>query len=723
MKGKSSLKLTAILLVMAGLIAVVVFGIGSQQHLGLVNIRQGLDLQGGVSILYEADIPSPSSEDMAAANDLLRNRLDSRGYTEATTAQEGARQIRVDIPGVENAEEAVAQIGATAMLAFTDEIGNVLLTGAHVSRASAAVQQTGHGVPEVVVNLEFNSEGTRLFADATRNNLGRPIMIWMDDEMISSPIVNSVISDGTAVITGNFTSETANLLATQIRQGSLPFGLTVESMNLVGARLGADALRTSVIAGIVGIILLLLFLLFFYRTLGIAADLALILDGTLFLLIISGLGITMSLPGIAGLILSIGMATDANIVIFERIREEVASGKTLRAAMRTGYRRALPAILDSNITTLIAGIVLFWMGTGPIMGFAQMLIIGIILSMFTSLVVGRIVVGCLVDMGVIKPSHILNQKQKDALEAANGREVEPDVTEYPIVQNRKKYFVISAAIVAIGIAFAVIHHVNGNGFFDLDVEFSGGTSFTIDIGQPFQNSEIEDIVRNVTGESAPQVQAILGTDEVLIRTTQVDPAIRVALVDAFTERFSLTIDAFTYSDVSPAVSAAMRRSALLAIVLASVGMLVYISLRFRDVRKGASAVFAQLHDAVIVLCVYMIFRVPLNYAFIAVMLTTIGYSINATIIIFDRIRENRVRMPKVGDESLINVSVTQTLRRTLFSTLSSFMVVLVLWIIGVPAIREFTLPIMVGLLFGAYSSVFLSGSAWYMLKRGKKEQA
>ena len=721
MKGKSTLTFSGILLVMAALIAIIIVGIGSEQHLGIVNIRQGLDLQGGVSILYEADIPNPTSADMDAANNLLRNRLDARGYTEATTAQEGARQIRVDIPGVADAEEAVAQIGATAMLAFTDQLGNVLLTGANVARANATVAPNHAGVPEVVVNLEFDSEGTRLFAEATRANLGSPIMIWMDDEMISSPTVQAIITDGTAIISGNFTNESANMLATQIRQGSLPFALSVESMNLVGARLGADALRTSVIAGIIGIIFLLIFLLAAYRTLGIAADIALILDGTLFLLIISGLGITMSLPGIAGLILSIGMATDANIVIFERIREEVASGKTLRSAMRTGYRRALPAVLDSNITTLIAGIVLFQMGTGPIMGFAQMLIIGIILSMFTSLVVGRVVVACLINMGVIKPSHILSQKQKDALEASNGKEPEADLEGRPFVQKRKVYFAISAAIIAAGIIVAVIQTTVGNGPFDLDVEFSGGTSFTIDIGQSFENSEVEAIVRDVTGESAPQVQAILGTDEVLIRTTQVDPEVRIALVQAFIERYDLTSDAFTYSDVSPAVSAQMRRDAMLAIVLASVFMLVYISLRFRDLKKGASAVFAQLHDALVVLCVYVIFRVPLNYAFIAVMLTTIGYSINATIIIFDRIRENRSRLPKIGDESLINISVTQTLRRTLFSTLSSFMVVLVLWIVGVPAIREFTLPIMVGLLFGAYSSVCLSGSAWYML-RGKKSK-
>jgi len=733
MKGKSIVTLVGIFLAMVICVVILISGIRwtdkdgvEQSRFAITDIRQGLDLQGGVSILYEANIPNPSQEDMAAANNLLRGRLDARGYLEASTAQEGAGQIRVDIPGVENPEEAVAQIGATAILAFTGPNGHpvldpssILLTGANVRSARAQLQGS-----DIVVALEFDSLGTQLFAQATRQFLHQPILIWMDDELISSPVVRSEITDGTAIIDGNFTRDSANLLATQIRQGSLPFSLNVISRNVVGARLGADALRTSVIAGIIGFLLVLTFMLVVFRTMGIAAAVALTVDAILFLLIISGAGITLSLPGIAGLILSIGMATDANIVIFERVREEVASGKTLRSALRTGYRRALPAIIDSNITTIIAGIVLFQLGTGPVMGFAQMLIIGILLSMFTSLVVARVVVVCLIDLGIIKPSHVISKKQKEALEAAGGRDPDVELNEYPIVQKRKRYFGISAAIVAIGIAVAIFNGASGRGIFNLDVEFSGGTSFQIDIGQPFANTEIEEIVRGITGESAPQVQAVLGGGyEVMIRTTQDDEQILLAMIDAFSERFGLDIDAFTYSNVSPTVSAAMRNSAILAIIVASIGMLLYITIRFRDVRKGISAVLAQLHDVLIVLCVYIILRIPLNYAFIAVLLTTLGYSINATIIIFDRIRENRARLPKVGNESLINISVTQTLRRTLFSTASSFLAVLVLFIIGVASIRDFTLPIMVGLLFGAYSSVFLSGSAWYMMLKGKKGQA
>jgi len=723
MKGKSALTLTGIILATAAAIFVAVVGIGNNNFLSIGEIRQGLDLQGGVSILYEADDPNPSAEAMAAANSLLRARLDARGYTEATTVQEGARQIRVDIPGVEDAETAVAEIGQTSQLIFTDQDFRVLLTGENVSRASATVQPNAVGAPEFVVVVNFDSEGQRLFANATRANIGNPILIWMDDDLISSPIVHTAITDGTAVISGNFTNESATLLATQIRQGSLPFSLNDVSVNIVGARLGADALQTSIIAGAIGLLLVLIFMAVFYKTMGLAADMALVIYAVLFLLIISGLGITLSLPGIAGLILSIGMATDANIVIFERIREEVAGGKTLKAAIRTGYRRAWPAIVDSNVTTLIAGAVLFYLGTGPIMGFAQMLIIGILLSMFTCLLVTRVITTCLINLGVIKAHHMISRAQKEALEAAGGREPERVTEEKPIVEKRKIYFAFSAAILAVGLAFSVFNWVNDNGFFNLDVEFAGGTSIEILSDTPMANSEVEAVVREITGESAPQIQQFSNSQGagVMIRTTLDSQETRIALIDALTERFGLRPDDLTYADVSPAVSEAMRRSAILAIAIASIGMLVYISFRFRDVRKGASAVLAQLHDALIVLCIYAIFRIPLNYAFIAVMLTTLGYSINATIIIFDRIRENRVLMPRVDAKTLVNTSVTQTLRRTLFSTLSSFIAVFMLYVIGVATIRDFTLPIMVGLLFGGYSSVCLSGSAWYMMVKGKKE--
>jgi len=732
MKFNSKLIFPLILLCTAGLYVLLVFGIGQNRHFSIGNVRQGLDLMGGVSILYEADTPSPSMDDMNAANNLLRGRLDRRGYLEATSVLEGTRQIRVEIPGVDDAAAAISEIGQTALLTFRDTEGNVLLTGAYVADARSEFLQTHGGAPERVVSLQFTNEGTQLFAEATRANIGQPIFIYMDDELISAPNVNSVISDGAAQITGGFSREGADLLASQIRSGSLPFGLIVISDSLIGARLGAEALRTSIIAGIIGLGLVLLFMGLVYRTMGLCANLALLIYVALVMLMISGFTVTLSLPGIAGIILSIGMAVDANIVIFERIREEVVAGKTLKGAIRTGYRRAWPAILDSNVTTLIAGGVLFWLGTGPIMGFAQMLIIGILVSMFTCLFVTRIITTCLIDLGLVKASHILPRKKESDEAKSDAVSTEGDKKSSlidvftsenpeprPIIERRKIYFAISAGIIALGLAIMLFNSVRGNGFFNLDVEFTGGTSFFIEMGQPFENADIESIVRDVTGIAAPQVQQVINEDAVMIRISQVDIETRLALVDALAQRYNLGQEAFSYTDVSPAVSAAMQRSAIMAMGVASLGMLLYISIRFRDLRTGGSAVLAQVHDALVVLCLYAILRIPLNYAFIAVMLTTLGYSINATIIIFDRMRENRVRMPKVDSALLINSSVTQTLRRTIISTFTSFLAVLMLYIIGVAAIRDFTLPILVGLLFGAYSSVFLSGSMWFMMVKNK----
>ncbi|MCL2372980.1 MAG: protein translocase subunit SecD [Defluviitaleaceae bacterium] len=738
MKNRSPLILAIILLATAGLITLSAIGIGDENAFSVGSIRQGLDLQGGVSILYEANITNPSTSDMNAANELLRNRLDARGYTEATVMQEGTRQIRVDIPGVDDPQAAVREIGASAVLEFFDQFGNPFidaagnqLTGAHVSNARAMTQQGHGGGIEMVVALDFDAIGRQLFADATTANVGRPIVIVMDGEVISEPIVNTPIRDGNAIISGGgmgFSISEAESLARLINQGSLPFALSVISDSLVGARLGADALRTSIIAGIIGLALVLIIMAAVYKTMGLAADLALIIYVVLVLIIVSAMGVTLSLPGIAGLILSIGMATDANVVIFERIREEILSGKSLRSAMRTGYRRAWPAIIDSNVTTLIAGVVLFRLGTGPIMGFAQILIIGILLSMFTSLLVTRIITSCFMDIGIVKTKHILNKTQQEALAAASG-EVHVEVKPIPFVQKRRSYFIFSGAVIAVAVVFSLFHWQAGNGFFNLDVQFSGGTAITVTFDQPFDTSTVEDIVRNVTGESAPMVQSLGATiaggadaeHQALIRTTidEANPGMRDELFYALMATFNLTMDDIEYTDVSPAVSAAMRRSAMLAVLVSSLAMLVYIAIRFRDIRTGASAVLAQVHDAVVVFGLYAILRIPLNDAFIAVMLTTLGYSINATIIIFDRIRENKGRMPKASYEELINTSATQTLRRTILSTATTFAAVFMLYAIGVASVRDFTLPIMVGLLFGAYSSICLSGSTWYMMVKNK----
>lgn len=406
MKFQGRFRLLLMLLVAIGLSILSYRGIGAEGKFSVSQIEQGLDLSGGVDIVYEADQEFVTEAEMNAAISLLQGRLDWNGWTEAEVAREGSKRIRVQIPGVENAEEAIEQIGQTAQLSFVDSTGKVLLTGDMVAAAEKQVGAVDENSPSMpYVALEFNEEGKKLFAEATEANIGKVIHIVMDDEIISSPVVQTVITDGQAMITGQFSGEEAEELASLIRAGSLPFDLNVLQMKNVGARLGADALSGGVKAGFVGVALVLIFMIGKYKLLGLAADWALVIYIGLELVLLSLFHVTLTLPGIAGLVLSIGMAVDANIVIFERIKEELISGNTLRVSIRNGFKRATPAILDGNVTTLIAAIILFFLGSGTIKGFATTLMIGIILSMFTALFITRLIVKGLMQAGVHNPKY------------------------------------------------------------------------------------------------------------------------------------------------------------------------------------------------------------------------------------------------------------------------------------------------------------------------------
>jgi protein-export SecD/SecF family membrane protein len=404
MKSRSILTLALVVLVAGGLGVLSFFGIGQSKLFGVQGIKQGLDLKGGVTVVYSPKGVIPSDQEMDSALSLIRRRLDAKNYTEAEVGLQGlqgARQIRVDVPGIDDPETAVSELGKTAQLTFKDVDGNTLLTGADVADAQREITQTAQGVAgSYGVALQFNSEGKSKFADATRNNMGKSIGIFLDDVMLSDPVVQATITDGIASISGTFTAEDAESLARSIREGSLPFDLEVLSVSTVGAKLGADALQTGIIAGIIAIGLIIIFMVIFYRMAGLAADLALLVYTGLVLVILSGVGVNLTLPGIAGIILSIGMAVDANVIIFERIREEIAANRTLRAAIDAGFERAFPAIVDSNVTTLIAAAVLFWLGTGPVKGFAQTLAIGIVVSMITALAVTRLIIKSFVGAGL-----------------------------------------------------------------------------------------------------------------------------------------------------------------------------------------------------------------------------------------------------------------------------------------------------------------------------------
>lgn len=405
-KGKSA----AVLIVLALLAAVLCFtatmGIGSGRKLSMHDIKRGLDLSGGVSIVYQADKENVTDEEMRLATTLIQNRLDRKNWTEAEVSRQGNNRIRVEIPGVADAESAIEELGKTAQLTFMDESGNVLLDGSMIEDAKKEVGSvSSDSGSQPYVALKFNEEGKQKFADATKNNIGKRILIVMDNDVISGPTVNSEITDGEAMITGGFTGDSAQELADLIKEGAMPFDLSVMEMNNIGARLGANAIETSLKSAVVGVALVLLFMLLVYRVGGFAADWALVIYMGLEVAVLSLFNVTLTLPGIAGVILSVGMAVDANVIIFERFKEEVSSGKTMRSAVKTSFSRALPAILDGNVTTLIAAAILYFMGTGTIKGFAITLIIGIVLSMFTAVVITRLIIMGIIGLGINKQSY------------------------------------------------------------------------------------------------------------------------------------------------------------------------------------------------------------------------------------------------------------------------------------------------------------------------------
>lgn len=402
-KNQSLATLLCIAVVAAGLIVLSLLGIGKDHLFGVQGIKQGLDLQGGVSITYEASKDNPSSAEMSSASSLIRGRLDRKGYTEATLAQVGGNRFQVDIPGVEDAEQAINEIGRTALVTFCAPDGTVIFDGSHIKNAQREGYQKD-SVVSYVVALEFDDYAAGLFAEATAAYINDVIIIKLDEDTISSPKVSSVISDGKCVIEGTFTPQEAEELAALIRAGSLPFSLDVITMNNVGAQLGENALWSSIWAGVAGIAIVFAFMAFIYKSAGLAADLALLIYVGLMLVILSAFNLTLTLPGIAGIVLSIGMAVDANIIIFERLKEELVDNKrSFRSALDLAFKRAFTAILDGNITTLISALVLYWLGTGSVKGFAVTLSIGIVLSMFTAIVVTRIILKCFQGLGINNP--------------------------------------------------------------------------------------------------------------------------------------------------------------------------------------------------------------------------------------------------------------------------------------------------------------------------------
>lgn len=672
------------------------------------NIKLGLDLKGGVSITYETVEENPSPEDMKDTVYKLQKRVESYS-TEASVYQEGSNRINIEIPGVSDANAILEELGKPGSLEFQNSAGEVLLTGSDVAEAQA---QSGTdpttGRRLYMVSLKLTGEAAKVFEEATTENYGKRLPIVYDGEIISNPIVNAVIRDGNAVIDGMASFEEAEALATQIRIGSLSLELNELHSKSLGAQLGEEALDTSLMAAVIGLIAVMIFMIVMYRIPGLAASIALILYCALTIYVLWIFDITLTLPGIAGIILSIGMAVDANVIIFARIREEIAADKNVASAIKSGFHKAMSAIVDGNITTLIAAVVLGIRGSGTVKGFAYTLGIGIVLSMFTALVVTRWIMKCFFAIGLKDKKLYGMQKERKTINFLGKRGV---------------FIGISLAVIVAGFVGMGIHKGTGGNALNYSLDFAGGSATTVTFHEDYTINEINDtvvpVVEKITGDGNVQTQKVNDSTAVVIKTRSLSLEEREAFNAAMLENFQVEAKDIVSENISATVSSEMRSDALWAVVIATICMLIYIWFRFKDIRFAGSAVLALVHDVLVVLAVYVFAWISVGNTFIACMLTIVGYSVNATIVIFDRIREN---LKSLGDQSteglkeVTNRSITQTLARSINTSLTTFVMVFVLWLLGVTSIKEFALPLMAGIICGAYSSVCITGALWYTFK-------
>ena len=707
-KRKSIVILALILAALVGLgyYATVILsstGVGENMSIPL-----GLDLSGGVSITYQVVDKNPSAEDMSDTIYKLQKRVE--GYsTESSVYQVGDDRITVEIPGVSDANAILAELGNPGSLEFQLSDGTVFMTGDQVADAQAATTTDQYGNKEFIVQLSLNDEGTQIFGDVTTANVGNVLPIVYDGEVISYPTVQHAITGGTAQISGMDTFEEAQALATQIRIGSLSLQLEELESSVVGAQLGSQAISTSLKAAAIGLVLVMIFMIAVYSVLGVAASLALLGYVELVIATLYLFDITLTLPGIAGIILGIGMAVDANVIIFARIREEIATEKSVAMSMQIGFKKALSAILDGNITTFLAAVILMAMGSGTVKGFAYTLMISIVMSMFTALVVTR---------WILYSFHALGLKN----EKLYGRAKEKKTINF--VGKRAIFFTIPVVVIAAGLICMGVRAGAGDGALNYGLDFVGGTSTTADFGKDYTieqiESEIVPKVAEITGDNNIQTNKVEGTNQITIKTRTLELEERDAFETLLTDQFGVDAGTITTQSISSTISGEMRSDAFLAVIVSSICMLIYIWFRFKDIRFGASAIAALLHDVLAVLAVYALVRISVGSTFIACMLTIIGYSINDTIVIFDRIRENLGKLSgKQTRESLAEVanrSLTQTLSRSISTSITTIIMVLMLFIFGVASIREFSLPLMAGMIFGTYSSVCIAAQLWYVMK-------
>ncbi|MCI6693301.1 MAG: protein translocase subunit SecD [Clostridium sp.] len=704
MKGKSKSKSKSSILFVISVVAIILLAFVGFKGIKIAGwevksfnnaITKGLDLQGGVSVLMEIQEDDVSSDVRQRTKQLLELRVNKIGVAETVVTEEGEKRIRIDIPGAYDSNEIVDGLSKTGNLEFKDADGNVVLTGKDVKDATAILDDTSRPV----VSLELNADGQEKFAEVTANNIGKTISIYMDDEVVSSPVVQNTITNGKAVINGMSSMDEATKLAGVISSGALPVSIKAVSINNVGAQLGSEALPNAVKAGVIGIGIIFLFAIIYYRIPGIFASIALTLYITLVLLVFTELKVALTLPGIAALLLTIGMAVDANILIFERIKEELKNGISVKSAVKAGFENAMSSIVDSNSTTFIAALILYFIGSGSVKGFAVTLMIGIVLSLFTALIVTKTLMNLSIDMGLLKKKW----------QFGNKKERKP----FNIVQKTKIWFVLSSILILIGLGFTVSRGLN------FGIDFQGGTKMVVNLGEGFNKVEADEIVKALVPDAVTNEAA---DTQYEIKAKELDSSKVSEVFKALQDKYNLEDDGLLSQDeIGASVGKELTRNSIIALVIACLAMLVYIAIRFK-MDYGIAAIIALVHDLLITVSVFAIFNIPVNTPFIAAILTIVGYSINDTIVIFDRIRENSKNMRRASSTEIANKSLTQTMSRSINTTLTTLITITAVNIF-VPTVREFSFPLIIGIAAGAYSSIFIAAPTWVLLRNREDKKS
>ena len=711
--------LAAILIVIAALICVAAFGAGSGIK-GVREMRYGIDIRGGVEAVFEPQglDRSPSEKELDTARQVIETRMDNQNIVDReVTVDKNGGYIIVRFPWKSgetnfNPEEAIAELGEMAELTFRDPDGNVLIQGKDVQNA---VPETANnnGIKSYQVALSFNAEGSKLFEDATGKLIGKRMSIYMDQDLISSPTVQTKISGGQAVITGMQDYDDAKNLAEKINAGSLPFSLKTTNFSTISPSLGNNALSIMIYAGLAAFLVICLFMLVFYKLPGAVACVTLVLQTVMQMLAVSIPQYTLTLPGIAGIILTIGMAVDTNIIISERISDELKKGISVKGAILAGYKNAFSSVLDGNVTTAIVAIILMFLGSGTMLSFGYTLLIGMIVNLLVGVSVSK--------------QLLLSLIQNAAWNDVKWFRIRKDKKTIPFYQKKYIFGIISGAVILSGIAGCFVFGVK------LDTQFTGGAVLSYSVSDEADTGTIQAAIERETNRPVTvqikedNMTGLKRLSVTLAGNSGMSPEDQKKVTDAINST-SDNADAKlseTYV-VEPYIGAKAMKNAAVAIVLSLLFIVVYVWIRFSSISglpAGVTAMIALLHDVIVVFFVFVLFRIPLNDAFVAVVLTIIGYSINDTIVIYDRIRENRKKDSKMPVDELVNISTTQTLGRSINTSCTTGICVLIILAASVyfqiGSILEFSLPMFFGILTGCYSSICVAGTLWAMWEKKK----